>query len=278
MPIFSYLRDYDSLGGAGNVAMNLKALDIEVLAITSGNSAFIKKISSYGINTQYCLHNNTIETIVKNRYFVQHHQVFRSDYEIMAPLGKEDEERAIQQVLKALTQPIACIIISDYKKGFLSPRLIKCVLDEANKRNIKTLVDPKGKDFSIYDGAYLLKPNKDELFNANTTCFSSDLLVRGQSMYQELNVKYLLVTCSDKGMNLFDNGNVEHFTTEKSEVIDVTGAGDTVISTMAYALLLKLPINQAVILAQHAASIVIRKLGCSTVDVSLLEKKIQNFS
>lgn len=278
IPIFCHDKNYEELGGAGNVAMNLLSLDIKVMAMTFGNKEFVKTIESRGINTKYCLVNDQIETIVKNRYFIDHHLIFRADIEKIASLSEEEENMMISRITDIFEDPPSCIIISDYQKGFLTPKILQAIITEAKKYGVKTLVDPKGKDFSRYKGAYLLKPNKTELSIACQNSENNDLSLQGKHIHEQLELDHLLVTRSEEGMTLFNGTGEKSFAVEKNEVIDVTGAGDTVISTLAYAMLSNIPMEKAVQLSQHAAGHVINKLGCSTVDRSILEKILQRIS
>ena len=166
------------------------------------------------------------------------------------------------------------IIISDYDKGMIKP-IIKKILSKANKLGIQTFIDPKGKDFSFYKNAFLLKPNQKEFEDIVGICPTKKSLVdKGEKLRKKLSLKYLLLTQGKKGMILFEENKVTSHIAHQQDDFDVTGAGDTVISILATYVISGKSIATAVKMSNIAAGLSIKKLGSTSVS----QKELNNAS
>jgi D-beta-D-heptose 7-phosphate kinase/D-beta-D-heptose 1-phosphate adenosyltransferase len=253
-------------GGAANVAMNLASLgaSARVGGITGNDQAAItlqQRLNAVGVICAFH-YSDSKETIVKRRVISNHQQLLRLDFE--TPFDKDE-----WLGLKALTRPLLSdtkvMVLSDYKKGTLADPQYWIKL--AKKNDITVLIDPKGDDFSKYQGADLITPNMAE-FEAVVGKVNSEkeLIEKAEQLIQELEIKAILITRSEHGMTLIRQHQPEfHLPAIAKEVADVTGAGDTVISTIAATLAAGEELKTAVILANVAASIVVSKLGTATV-------------
>lgn len=276
VPVVHIQQEEDRPGGAGNVALNIATLGSQaiLLGITGEDeSARIleNKLSAINIDCRF-YKLTTVPTITKLRVLSQHQQLIRLDFE--EPDSEAfDPQPLIQLFTEALVNADA-VILSDYAKGTLryAPQLIAL----AAAANIPVLVDPKGNDFSIYQGAALLTPNKKEFETIVGKCPNEETLVRkGFQLIETLNLQALLVTRGDQGMTLLQPGKPElHIPAREREVFDVTGAGDTVIATLAASLAAGETLADSVILANIAAGIAVSKLGAATVSVPELRREV----
>jgi len=266
VPVVNVDRLEDLPGGAGNVAMNIASLgaNCNISGLTGEDEAAAvlkQRLNAVGVN---CLFHQTTEagTIIKSRVISSHQQLIRLDFE-------KRFEAALTQQLQGLVDQITyqaqVLVLSDYNKGTLSEP--QFWISQARQRNIPVLVDPKGSDFNKYRGADLMTPNMSE-FEAVVGPVTSeqDLISKAQTLIKQLDIKAILITRSEQGMTLIRADQPEfHLPAIAKEVADVTGAGDTVISTLASALAAGADLEYAVTLANVAASIVVSKLGTSTV-------------
>ena len=166
--------------------------------------------------------------------------------------------------------------MSDYAKGFLSDNLLKAVLKKANELKIPVVVDPKGKDFEKYRGAYLIKPNLQEAYLASGHEEDVSLEVVAKSLLQKTNIENLMITRSNQGISLFKSNKREDFPVKVKEVTDVTGAGDTVLAVLTFALSNGVPLDHAAVLCNLAAAEVIEHLGCARISIKTLAELILN--
>lgn len=266
VPVVNVERLEDVPGGAGNVAMNIASLGAtcNITGITGRDEAAAvlkQRLHAVGVN---CLFHETAEagTIIKSRVVSSHQQLIRLDFEkrFEAELTTQMRELAGQLIDNAQV-----MVLSDYNKGTLvDPQFW---IETAQRKQIRVLVDPKGSDFNKYRGADLITPNMTE-FEAVAGKIESekDLISKAQTLIKQLDIKAILITRSEHGMTLIRAEQPEfHLPAIAKEVADVTGAGDTVISTLASALAAGADLEYAVTLANVAASIVVSKLGTSTV-------------
>jgi D-beta-D-heptose 7-phosphate kinase/D-beta-D-heptose 1-phosphate adenosyltransferase len=193
----------------------------------------------------------------------------RFDHESKKPIPKSSCDRILAYV-RSLRDQIGAIVISDYSKGVVSRELIDGIKRIVEDSNIFLCVDPKQSDFSIYSGVHVITPNHHEAQRAAglEIVSSDDLLNLGKTLLAKYDFQALLVTRGEEGMSLFEKGrSISHtfFPAQAKEVYDVTGAGDTVIGVLALALAAKASFKEATSLANHAAGIVVGKIGTSTV-------------
>ncbi len=266
VPIVKINQDEDRPGGAANVALNIASIGGKVtLAGITGNDEAAKTIESYLRSLDidcYFDKQQDVPTITKLRVMSRNQQLIRLDFEeSLAAINKS----ALTNNIAELVQQHDVMLLSDYDKGTLSE--VQTLIKLAKHHQIPVLVDPKGTDFSRYQGASILTPNMSEFEAVVGKCQNeADLVQKGQRLLKKLDLEAMLITRSEQGMTLLRNGEEEfHLPTQAKEVYDVTGAGDTVIATLALGLAAKADFRHASALANIAAGIVVGKLGTSAV-------------
>lgn len=276
IPVINVQNNEDRLGGAANVALNLRSLEKEVvLAGLIGNDLegqrFTELCHQNHIQNNVCIKDD-FQTITKLRIISRQQHMLRCDFE-QPHTAIQLDTQYIQQLLKLIEQS-NIVILSDYQKGFLAnPQQF---ITHARAHNIPIVVDPKGNDFTKYRGATLLTPNRSE-FEAivGVTSSEDDLLIKAEQLRHDLNLDALLITRSEEGMTLIQK-NEPPFTipAKAQDVYDVTGAGDTVIATLVAMMAEGKPLTEATTIANIAASIVVGKLGASQVSIQELNRAI----
>ena len=258
-----------SLGGAGNVVNNLKALGaiVDILSVI-GNCDISKELKhllkSKKIKTKYLITQKDRIASRKTRIISSQQQVIRFDKETTDDINIDSQDK-ILEIVKENIKNYEIILLSDYGKGVLTKNLTISIIDIAKDNNIKVIVDPKGKDFLKYKGAYLLTPNKREASEATRIEIKDNLSLTNAliQLKSEYNLGLSLVTLSEQGIATYDNKlNIEP--TISKEVYDVTGAGDTVLASLGFALACNHNIHTAVKFANLAAGVVVGKIGSAT--------------
>lgn len=276
VPIVQIKNTINRPGGAANVALNLAALGVKVTLIgVIGNDpegAWLRDtLLKSGVNCDFYVCDQQ-PTVTKQRVISHHQQLMRLDIE---ETWRNFDQATLLQMFTKYLMAVNVVILSDYGKGSLcAPQQL---INLARAKNIHVLVDPKGKDFSIYANANLITPNLHEFTAVVGNCVTEPEIVhRGLELIKHLNLGAIIVTRGEQGMTLItetqDHYHLPAYNTH--EVYDVTGAGDTVIAFLGAALAVNLPIMQAMILANLAASIVVTKLGTSTVTLDELNTVI----
>ncbi|NQY25702.1 MAG: bifunctional D-glycero-beta-D-manno-heptose-7-phosphate kinase/D-glycero-beta-D-manno-heptose 1-phosphate adenylyltransferase HldE [Piscirickettsiaceae bacterium] len=276
VPIVNVERIEDIPGGAANVAMNIASLGATshlsgITGLDSAADTLKQRLNSVGVNCAF--HHSAITgTIIKQRVISNHQQLLRMDFE--SPFA-ENEWLGLKAMVEPLMATASIMVLSDYNKGTLiDPQYW---INVARQHNMTVLVDPKGDDFTKYRGADLLTPNMTE-FEAVVGKVNSEaeLIEKAQKLIDQLDIKALLITRSEHGMSLIRKERPEfHLPAIAKEIADVTGAGDTVISTLAATLAAGEDLEKAVTLANVAASIVVSKLGTATVSGPELQVEYQ---
>lgn len=266
VPVVNVQRLEDVPGGAANVAMNIASLgaSANLTGITGQDEAagvLKQRLHAVGVNCVFHEAEST-QTIIKSRVVSSHQQLLRLDFE---ERFSNQLATGMQHLAEQVTQQARVMVLSDYNKGSLSEP--QFWIERAKQHAIPVLVDPKGSDFNKYRGADLITPNMTEFEAvAGPVDSESDLISKAQTLIKQLEIKAILITRSEHGMTLIRPDQPEfHLPAIAKEVADVTGAGDTVISTLASALAAGADLEYAVTLANVAASIVVSKLGTSTV-------------
>ncbi|EPC9469339.1 D-glycero-beta-D-manno-heptose-7-phosphate kinase [Campylobacter lari] len=254
------------LGGAGNVYANLKSLGAEVFALGLVGDDESGRFLKENLNAKLLVEKDR-KTPLKSRVLSHSQQVLRLDDENDFDTKLEDE---IIQEYKTIAKDYDAIVLSDYAKGILTSKVTKALIEHANTLNLPILIDPKGSDFSKYQNATLLTPNKKEAIQALGVEKIDNLEKALKKLKDNLNLAYSIITLSEEGIALFDE-KLHIIPAKALEVYDVTGAGDSVIAMLAYALALKVDIVKACELANDAAAVVVAKVG--SVSVSLEEIK-----
>lgn len=284
--VLHVLREESLPGGAGNVALNLISLGASVVAVgrvghDAAGKNIVQALTNEGVNTEGMIFQNKFQTPVKNRLIADAQQVLRVDFECITPIPEQVEQEVIEK-LPSLLQDVNIISISDYGKGFLSRSLLMGVIEMAKAKNIPIIVDPKGDDFTKYQGATVLKPNLQEAYDAAKLTREASLEQVAEVLFKKVTVDMLMITRSEAGISLFTrDGKRLDFPVRSKEVKDVTGAGDTVLAMVSVALGNQLDIKYGAQLANIAAGIAIERLGCARINLSdlavrLLEYDVDN--
>ena len=275
VPVVRVEQHEDRPGGAANVALNLAALGAPafLVGVTGEDEAaasLADSLGAVGVTTRFQRIAGQ-PTIVKLRVMSRHQQLLRVDFE--EPFRTDAE--ALARETEALLDQVRVLVLSDYGKGALKNH--QALIQAARQRNIPVLADPKGKDFSIYRGASLITPNLSEFEAIVGRCQDeNELVAKGLKLLGDLELGALLVTRGEHGMTLLRPGHPAlHLPARAREVFDVTGAGDTVISTLAGALAAGEDLPQAVALANLAAGIVVGKLGTAAISAPELRRAVQ---
>ena len=261
------------LGGAGNVINNLKALGAKVDVISVvGNcktSDELKKLLiDIEVDTQYLITQKNRITSKKSRIIASRQQVVRYDRESTDEINIESQSIIIN-TFKKVIENYEVILLSDYGKGVLTKKLTQSLINFANKSGKKVLIDPKGHDYSKYKGAYLLTPNIKEASEATKINIIDDTSLN-QAIIQlksQFDLDISLITLSDKGVAVYDDEFRIHPTFAR-EVFDVTGAGDTVLASLGFALACDLNIDEAIEFSNFAAGVVVGKIGSATTTLN----------
>ncbi|MDT0593591.1 bifunctional D-glycero-beta-D-manno-heptose-7-phosphate kinase/D-glycero-beta-D-manno-heptose 1-phosphate adenylyltransferase HldE [Glaciecola petra] len=261
----------DRPGGAANVAVNAAMLGAKVTLMgfvgnDDGAQVLTDLLEARSVKSDF-LKIDGYNTITKLRVMSRNQQLLRLDFEkSFADVGKA----LLQERFEKHIEDADVVVLSDYAKGGLSE--IQELLTLANKYGKPVIVDPKGDDFTKYSGATLITPNVNEFEQVQGHADNEAQLHANAITVCEINnVEHVLLTRSEKGMSLFSrNGKAHHLPALAREVFDVTGAGDTVVSTLACALALNTPIDYACQLANSAAGVVVAKLGTSSVTATEL--------
>ena len=275
VPVVKVEQIEDRPGGAANVALNIAALGApaSLVGVTGDDEAadsLANSLKGAGVRAlfQRIAHQ---PTIVKLRVMSRHQQLLRIDFE--EPFATD--ALALGEQVDELLEGIKVLVLSDYGKGALKNHQV--LIQAARARGIPVLADPKGKDFSIYRGASLITPNLSEFETIVGKCVDEhELVSKGATLMHELDLGALLVTRGEHGMTLLRPDHPAlHLPARAREVFDVTGAGDTVISTLAAAIAAGEELPHAVALANLAAGIVVGKLGTAAISAPELRRAIQ---
>jgi D-beta-D-heptose 7-phosphate kinase/D-beta-D-heptose 1-phosphate adenosyltransferase len=273
-------RETYSLGGAGNVVANLRSLgaQVQLLALVGtdvNNTPIERLLSEQAVSPAGLIADASRPTTIKTRVLAAHHQLLRFDVERVAPCSNA-AAAAILQALSQQAQAVDVVVLSDYGKGVLTPQLVRELIALCKRENLRVLVDPKGDDYTHYRGATLLTPNRKEAAAATGLALAgpngADATTQaGARLLRELDLEACLITLSEDGMALFERDSAPHrLPTQAREVFDVTGAGDTVIAAIAFALACGQSMLEACEFANRAAGVVVGKLGAATVTLDEL--------
>ena len=278
VPVFKYEYEKKMLGGAGNVVANLSSLGCQTtfLGIIGDDEngreiySLLKKINVHS----HFLRLSNYPTIIKTRIVSAGQQITRIDQEDILPINENLIPKFKRLLFRAIKN-VDVVLVSDYNKGLLVPKTTQIIVDICNKLGKKSVVDPKGSDYSKYIGATLVKPNLKEFseatekkYDPKSENFLNEVSLGAEGLFEKYNIKNLVVTLSEYGMLYVSSSNVnaiEWIPTQAKEVYDVSGAGDTTLATLGAALGTNMCITDAMKLANLASSIVVGKLGTATV-------------
>ncbi len=272
VPVIDFTREEKMLGGAGNVLRNLISFGIncELIAVVGedlSGAIVLDKLKELKINTNILINDKTRKTTEKCRVVSNGQQLIRIDKEDRHQINIEIEQKIISYVEKNINE-YKIIIFSDYLKGVLTDNLCHEVIKIAKKNNVLTLVDPKGANYKKYDNIDLIKPNlKEAEILIEKKINSRDEIKAASIILKELlKCKHVVITLAEEGIALLGD-KFEIIPTEPSPVFDVSGAGDTVLASLALCLLNNYSLKDSCRFANTAASIVIQKFGSETTTV-----------
>ena len=278
VPIFRFAYNNEMPGGAGNVAVNLAALGCQTTCIgLVGDDPAANKLSrllrEHGCKNILPSVKNHLTT-VKTRMIASHNHLLRTDHESPVP----DLGTMIEQIYENIENEVATaniVLLSDYAKGFLTNEMTRFIIDTCKRHDKPVIIDPKGRDYAKYNGAMLVKPNLKELqdvtgmtFDPASPNFHADITNGVKKLFDQYDISNVIVTLSEYGalhVSAEEPSKVTHLPTEAREVFDVSGAGDTVFATLGAALGAGAQMEQALMLANIASSIVVAKLGTASV-------------
>jgi D-beta-D-heptose 7-phosphate kinase/D-beta-D-heptose 1-phosphate adenosyltransferase len=285
IPVFAISRESSMLGGAGNVVRNITALggQASFLAAVGDDTIGRDLLQMVGREQQLTPYLQTEKGRIstrKTRYIAGNQQLLRADKETREPIS----DATAQTLINIATTEIPkhdVVILSDYGKGVLTPPLIAAIIALAQKAGKPVIVDPKGRNFSIYRGATVISPNLHELAEATgVECRDNESIIEAaHQLTTQLDTKYILVTRSKDGMTLVSHDRqAVHIPARAREVFDVSGAGDTAIATLSMALATGLDMKDAAFLANIAAGIVVGKLGTAVVHRTDLKTTLYTYN
>lgn len=281
VPVVQVVRETFHIGGAGNVARNVLSLGGEaVLVGTVGDDAAGTRIQAdlagAGVISGLVVTGAARPTTVKTRVIAHHQQVVRADRESTDDVPREVEDRILERVTDALRQ-CRVLVVSDYQKGVITPRIMRRAAAAAHQRGVPVLVDPKVPHLPLFRGVALVKPNAPAAEEATGIPIRDEASLHraGARLLKLLRCGAVLITRGEHGMSLFQADRPPaHAPTAAREVFDVTGAGDTVLATLGLATAAGAELTEAVRLANHAAGIVVGKLGTATVAAEELSEAV----
>ena len=271
VPVVVVRREEYRLGGAGNVAVNIRALGgrpilVGVINNDPAGEKIQHEMERLSLPNTGLMLDLGRPTIVKTRIIASHQQVCRVDRESLQPMSMDLFKKAHQFIQKYLARTQA-LLVSDYGKGFINQRLLSNILPMAQRAGKIVSVDPKSRNFAMYRPATILTPNKKEAEVASGIPIQDEPSLKraAEAILEATKVENLLITRGEEGMSLFrPTGYSRHIPAFAREVFDVTGAGDTVIATLTLAMCAGANPEEAAILANSAAGIVVGKLGTAS--------------
>jgi len=271
VPIIDIQKRENRLGGAANVAINVKALDAKpIICSVIGNDEkgvlFNQLLTQQGLSTEGIVNSGNRKTTVKTRIISNNQQMLRVDDEITSDLNKSDEDLFISNLLQIINnQKIDVIIFEDYNKGTITPKVIREVILVANEKNIPTTVDPKYNNFFEYKNCTLFKPNLKELKDGLKLDINAGDLVGVSSgilkLKEKLDHKITLITLSEHGVLIKSDVKETHIPAHIRNISDVSGAGDTVISVASLCLALNLNPKEIAELSNLSGGLVCEEVG-----------------
>lgn len=281
VPVVTVLSESVLLGGAGNVLHNILTLGgtgilCSVIGSDDAGRWLMQELRSKGMELNGVLSEEGRPTTKKTRIIAHQQQVVRFDHEKKDNITVKTEKKFIDFILDHLLQ-IDCMVISDYSKGMITEGLLASVLPPVLKKGIPIIVDPKVNHFPLYKKVTVITPNHLEASQASGIEIENESTLQqaGRILLKKLGCRAVLITRGEQGMTLFEKGGeVTHIPTEAQQVFDVTGAGDTVVSTLSLALSAGAPLDAAARLANHAAGVVVGMVGTAAIRKETLEKAL----
>lgn len=283
VPVVLAEKKEKRLGGAANVALNVQAIGATpipcaIVGDDINGEFFLNRLKERGIPSKGVITSRERETTVKERILSGSNQMLRVDSETDAPLS-ELEQKTMLQHIKNLLPECDVVVFEDYDKGVINKTVISETIAEANRLDIPTVVDPKKRNFMEYKGATLFKPNLKELregLKVDVDPEDMDSIKAGAAALQEvLQAQMVMVTLSEHGVFIKDNGENHLIPAHVRRISDVSGAGDTVISVVACGLASKLAAKTTAAIANLAGGLVCEHVGVVPIDKDELAKEME---
>ncbi|EMY61810.1 bifunctional protein RfaE, domain I [Leptospira terpstrae serovar Hualin str. LT 11-33 = ATCC 700639] len=285
VPVVWVRNEKQSLGGSGNVVQNLSSIGVSGVVFgrigldKAGDSLEGHLVAnSVAKEDLVLLKSKTLPTILKTRIIASHQQICRVDREEVVPLTKDEEKNILIQFESKLKE-CAAVILSDYDKGYLTPSLIQSVIALCNRENKIVTVDPQVSHFFLYKNIHIMTPNHHEAGKALGRKLTSDAEIETacREISEKLTPDAMMITRGEKGMSIYERkrDSFYHIPTVAKEVFDVTGAGDTVITTYTAFVATGMAIADAALISNVSAGIVVGKLGAATVTQKEIEEALQ---
>ena len=281
-PVIAVKRSELMVGGAGNVARNLVALGtrcifVGVVGDDQAGNALTEALTAHPLIEFHLVVDAKRQTTRKVRFVSEHHSthLLRADWEAGSVVDTGSEDALLGHAIKAMPR-VGAVVLSDYAKGALTPRVIGAVIGAANKAGKPVVVDPKGRDYSIYRGATLITPNRQELADVTRSAARSDdeIVIAAGALRGAVDAQAVLVTRSEEGMTLVGEGVPIHVPAYPVRVRDVSGAGDTVVAVISAMLAMGADFESAMRAANAAGAVVVGKRGTATLSVAELRSRI----
>ncbi len=284
VPVVNVTRESLLLGAAANVVNNIHALggNVSLCGVIGQDDAgrqLQHMLKSRGIPTDGLIVEQDRRTTIKTRVIAHHQQVVRFDRETKEAIGRETHRKILARVSALAEEGLDAIVISDYCKGVVTKDVVRDIVRLARRRDIIVSVDPKIAHFGIYSGVTILTPNTKEASLGSRIEIEDEesLLKAGRGLLRRLKCNAVLITRGEQGMTLFERSRrITHIPTVAREVFDVTGAGDTVISTLTLAMAAGANMIDAAKLSNFAAGIVVGVVGTATVTPDQLKHRIRD--
>lgn len=283
VPLIDVIKEEMMLGGAGNVLKNLISFGVKadvasVIGYDQCADELCQLLKESDINASGVFREEGRITTKKSRVLASHHQMIRIDSETKVAIKQHSEDALINYVQENIGK-YDVVLISDYMKGVLTARVLSEIITCARQNNIITIVDPKGSNYAKYTGAGIIKPNKKEASIATGIDIKdhNDLKQAAEMLKEETKADAIIITLSEEGMAIYDN-DLEIIPTKARDVFDVTGAGDTVLSGIGICTAAGLSLKEACVFANHAAAIVVAKIGSVVTTVDAVLEHIQSNS
>ncbi len=282
VPVVEVDNEFYRFGGAANVAYNLiklgaYPLPFGVIGSDNFGSIFSSLLAEANISSDYLVCDETRPTTAKTRILAHNQHVLRIDKESTTSISRDIQAKLLRKFEESIDD-IDGIILQDYNKGVLTPSLIKKIIAIANKKNKLITVDPKFHNFFSYKNVSVFKPNRKEAEDVLGMKIrtSQDVTEAGKKLLVKLNAKHVLLTLGEGGIAVFEKGKEEkRMPTKARKVSDVSGAGDTVISTLTVALAAGANIYEASFLANYAAGIVCEEPGIVPIEIDKLFEVVE---
>lgn len=279
VPVVQVSKKSYAAGGAANVAANIVGLGAEpilvgIVGTDSEGENLLNLLEKNHTKTENIYISQYRPTTVKTRIIANNQQVVRIDQEKVASLNKNEKDFLIKSFDKLITK-VDIVLISDYAKGIFSEDICSRLITKAVAKGKLTIVDPKGKNYQKYKNATVLTPNQKEALEANNLEFNGEDSIQkaGNLLLSELNLECLIITRGKDGMTLFQkNKDYKNLNASARKVFDVTGAGDTVIATLATAIGAGLDFQFAARIANFAAGKVVEQVGTSIIKIEDIQK------